>query len=112
VLKAKPEGRSVLKACEAGVLRIGAVAAVAAVGADELAVQPVHLRAADLAVFAGGLQRLPGFVLLRLFFAHLEEYTGARRARHPQPERGSFFGAGRYRRRSAMRPALRVLSAL
>jgi hypothetical protein len=49
-------------------------------------------------------------VLLRLFFAHLEEYTGARRVRHLQPEPGSFFG--RYRRRPAMRPALRVLSAL
>ena len=37
------------------VLGIGAVAAVAAVGADELTMQPVHLRAADLAVLARGL---------------------------------------------------------
>jgi hypothetical protein len=70
-------------------LGIGAVSPVAAVGADELAVQPVHLRAADLALLARGLRSFGCLRLLRLIFAHLPEYTGALRAQHPQPLAGT-----------------------
>ncbi len=55
----------------ARLLRIRAVAPVAAVGAYELAVQPVHLRAAHLALLARRLQ-----ALLDLLFAHDLEYKG------------------------------------
>jgi hypothetical protein len=54
------------------VLRIGAVAAVAAVGADELAVQAEHLYPAQLTFFARILQSLRGphpYVLFR--FSHV-----------------------------------------
>jgi hypothetical protein len=57
-------------------LRVGAVPAIAAVGTDELAVQPEHLRAANLAVFARGFRRLGG--LLRLLFAHNNRSIRAR----------------------------------
>ncbi len=56
--------------CPGRWLGVGAVPAVAAVGTDELAVQPEHLHAADLALLARGLRRLGGLLLLCLLFAH------------------------------------------
>ena len=59
-------------------LGIGAVATVAAVGADELAMQTVHLVAADLALLTRGVQYLSGGLrLLRALLVHRIEYTGA-----------------------------------
>ena len=52
-------------------LRIGAVAAVAAVGADELAVQAEHLRSAQFALVARILEGLRGLYPYVLFrFSH------------------------------------------
>ena len=62
------------------VSRIGAVSAVAAVGTDELALQPEHLHAADLTVLARGLGRLGGLLLLCLLLAHDKRSIRARRA--------------------------------
>ena len=61
-------------------LGIGAVAAVAAVGADELAVETIHLRVADLTPLTRGFQCLRGSRLFYLLFAHLSKYKGAWRA--------------------------------
>jgi predicted homoserine dehydrogenase-like protein len=49
-------------------LRVRAVAPVDAVRADQLAVQPEHLRAAQLALFAYRLVSLEPFVLLAAIF--------------------------------------------
>ena len=60
-------------------LRVRAVAPVAAVRADQFAVQAVHLRAANLALFAldppvlGG--RVPHRVSLAVAFSHGPQYT-------------------------------------
>jgi hypothetical protein len=61
-------------------LGIGAVATVAAVGADELAMQAVHLVAADLALLTRGVKCL-GLRLLRALLVHRTEYTDAARPR-------------------------------
>ena len=63
-------------------LRVGAVATVAAVGANELAVEAVHLRAANLAILARRLESLRGLGLLRLLLTHGFQYTGASRRGH------------------------------
>ena len=51
-------------------LRVGAVAAVAAVGTDELAMEAVHLRATDLAVLPRRFQGFRGLHLLRVLVVH------------------------------------------
>jgi hypothetical protein len=56
-------------------LRIGAVATVAAVGTDELAMEAVHLRATDLAVFTRRFQYLGGLRLLCTLCVHFLKYT-------------------------------------
>jgi hypothetical protein len=66
-------------------LRVGAVAAEAAVGTDELAVEAVHLRAADLAVFTRRFEYLGGLRLLCTLFVHLSQYKGKARPRHRRP---------------------------
>ena len=52
-------------------LRVGAVAAVAAVGTDELAMEAVHLRATDLAVLSRRYQCLRSLHLLHALFVHM-----------------------------------------
>jgi hypothetical protein len=56
-------------------LRVGAVAAVAAVGTDELAMEAVHFRATDLAVLTRRPQYFGGLRLLCALFVHILEYT-------------------------------------
>src|SRR3712207_1825748 len=60
-------------------LWVGAVAAVAAVGADELAMKAVHLRATDLTVFTRRSQYFGGLRLLCALFIHTPECTVAAR---------------------------------
>jgi hypothetical protein len=60
-------------------LRVGAVAAVAAVGTDELAMEAVHLRAADLAVLPRRSQYFGGLRLLCTLFIHTPEYMATAR---------------------------------
>jgi hypothetical protein len=60
-------------------LRIRAVAAVAAIGTDELAMEAVHLRATDLALLARRFQYLGGPRLLCALFIHIPEYTATAR---------------------------------
>jgi hypothetical protein len=68
-----------------GRLGVGAVAAKAAVGADELAVKPVHLRTADLALLARRLQCFACLRLLCLLLVHLLKYTCTVRPGHRRP---------------------------
>jgi hypothetical protein len=56
-------------------LRIGAVAAVAAVGTDELAMEAIHLRATYLTVLTRRPEYLGGLRLLCAFFVHVLKYT-------------------------------------
>ena len=59
-------------------LGVGAVATVAAVWADELAMQTVHLVAADLALLTRGIHQFSDVLrLLRALLVHLRKYTGA-----------------------------------
>jgi hypothetical protein len=60
-------------------LRVGAVAAVAAVGTDELAMEAVHLRATDLAVLTRRSQYLGGLRLMCALFVHTPEYKATSR---------------------------------